>query len=130
VPSSRFTLITWKTLVSLPTDYASSGSGSVHRIDTYAELATAPTQLTSSRACHRHVTGTDLTQFDADAYVLARTAEVMAQCYTAEVAPPNHTYFFCASLPALQAVQNPRSIKAHSYALRFHCVLTTLLFSS
>jgi hypothetical protein len=56
VPSSRFTLITWKTLVSLPTDYASSGSGSVHRIDTYAELATAPTQLTSSRACHRHVT--------------------------------------------------------------------------
>jgi hypothetical protein len=56
VPSSRFTLITSKALVNLPTDYASSGSGSVHRIVTYAELATAPTQLTSSRACHRHVT--------------------------------------------------------------------------
>jgi hypothetical protein len=56
VPSSRFTRITWKTLVSLPTDYANSGSGSEHRIVTYAELATAPIQLTSSRACHRHVT--------------------------------------------------------------------------
>jgi hypothetical protein len=56
VPSSRFTLITWKTLVSSPTDYASSGLGSERRTDTYAELATDPTQLTSSRACHRHVT--------------------------------------------------------------------------
>jgi hypothetical protein len=58
VPSSRFTLITPKTLVSSPTDYASSGSGSEHRIVTYAELATDPTQLKSSRACHRHVTST------------------------------------------------------------------------
>jgi hypothetical protein len=56
VPSLRFTLITPKTLVSSPTDYASSGSGSAHRTVTYAELATAPTQLKSSRACHRHVT--------------------------------------------------------------------------
>jgi hypothetical protein len=56
VPSSRFTLITQKTLVNSPTDYASSGSGSEHRTVTYAELATDPTQLTSSRACHRHVT--------------------------------------------------------------------------
>jgi hypothetical protein len=38
---------------------------------------------------HDWVIGSDLTQFDADAYVLARAAEVMAQCYTAEVAPPN-----------------------------------------
>jgi hypothetical protein len=75
---------------------------------------------------HDWVIGTDLTQFDADAYVLARAVEVMAQCYTAEVAPPDHTYFFCASSPALQAVQNPRSIKAHSFALRFHHALTTL----
>jgi hypothetical protein len=74
---------------------------------------------------HDWVIGTDLTQFDADAYVLARAAEVMAQCYTAEVAPPDHTYIFCASSPALQAVQNPRSIKAHSFALRFHHALTT-----
>jgi hypothetical protein len=53
----------------------------------------------------------------------------MAQCYTVEVAPPDHTYIFCASSPALQAVQNPRSIKAHSFALRFHQALTTF-FSS
>jgi hypothetical protein len=74
---------------------------------------------------HDWVIGSDLTQFDADAYVLARVAEVMAQCYTAEVAPPSHTYIFCASSPALQAVQNPRSIKAHSFVLRFHHALTT-----
>jgi hypothetical protein len=53
---SRFTRITWKTLVSSPTDYTSSGSGSVCRTVTFAELATDQTQLTSSRACHRHVT--------------------------------------------------------------------------
>jgi hypothetical protein len=29
------------------------------------------------------VTGTELTQFNADTYVLARVAEVLAQCYTA-----------------------------------------------
>jgi hypothetical protein len=64
-------------------------------------------------------------QFDADAYVLARAAEVMAQCYTAEVAPPDHTYLLCSSSPALQVVMNPRSIKAHSFVLRFHHALTT-----
>jgi hypothetical protein len=56
VPSSRFTLITQKTLVSSPTDYASSGLGSARRTVISAELATDPTQLTSSRTCHRHVT--------------------------------------------------------------------------
>jgi hypothetical protein len=55
-PSSRITHTTQKTLVSLPTDCASSGLGSAHRTVTYAELATDPTQLTSSRPCHRHVT--------------------------------------------------------------------------
>jgi hypothetical protein len=74
---------------------------------------------------HDWVIGTDLTQFDADAYVLARTAEVLAQCYTPEVAPPLRIFFFCSSSPALQAVQNPRTIKAHAYALRFHKALTT-----
>jgi hypothetical protein len=59
VPSSRFTLIIQKTLVSSPTDYDSSGSGSERRTVTFAELATDPTQLTSSRACHRHVTVAD-----------------------------------------------------------------------
>jgi hypothetical protein len=56
VPSSRFTLITRKTLVSSLTDYAISGSRSEHRTVIYAELATDLIQLTSSRTCHRHVT--------------------------------------------------------------------------
>jgi hypothetical protein len=56
VSSSRFTRITSKTLDSSPTDYDSSGLGSEHRIVTSVESATDPTQLTSSRTCHRHVT--------------------------------------------------------------------------
>jgi hypothetical protein len=56
VPSSQFTPTTLKTLVSSPTDSASSGSGSEHRTVTYAELATDQTQLKSSRTCHQHVT--------------------------------------------------------------------------
>jgi hypothetical protein len=55
-PSPRITLITQKTLVSSPTDYDSSGLGSERRTVTSVELATDPTQLTSSRTCHRHVT--------------------------------------------------------------------------
>jgi hypothetical protein len=55
-PSPRLILITSKTLVSLPTNYDSSGLGSARRTVTSAELATDPTQLTSSRTCHRHVT--------------------------------------------------------------------------
>jgi hypothetical protein len=74
---------------------------------------------------HDWVIGSDLTQFDADAYMLARAAEVLAQCYTTEVAPPDAIYLFCSSSPVLQAVMNPRSIKAHSFALRFHHALTT-----
>jgi hypothetical protein len=70
VPSSRITLITPKTLVSSPTDYASSGSGSEHRTVTYAELATDPTQLTSSRACHRHVTAAPPTTPSSSASLL------------------------------------------------------------
>jgi hypothetical protein len=74
---------------------------------------------------HDWVIGTELTQFDADTYVLARAVETLAQCYTPEVAPPLHIFFFCSSSPALQAVQNTRANKAHTYALRFHKVLTT-----
>jgi hypothetical protein len=72
--------------------------------------------------------GSELTQFDADAYVLARAVETLAQCYTQEVAPPLCIFFFCSSSSAMQAVLNTGSIKAHSYALRFHKALT-LFFS-
>jgi hypothetical protein len=74
---------------------------------------------------HNWVIGSELTQFNADAYVLARAAETLAQCYTQEVAPPLCILFFCSSSPALQAVQNTGSTKAHSYTLRFHKALTT-----
>jgi hypothetical protein len=78
---------------------------------------------------HDWVIGSELTQFDADTYVLARVAEVLAQCYTPEVAPPASIYLFCSSSPALQAIRNTRSIKAHSHVLRFHTVLT-MFFSN
>jgi hypothetical protein len=74
---------------------------------------------------HDWVIGLELTQFDADTYVLARAVEVLALCYTAEVAPPSSIYLFCLSSPALQAIQNPRSTKAHSFVLCFHKALTT-----
>jgi hypothetical protein len=70
-----------------------------------------------------------LTQFDADAYALARTAETLASTYTDGVAPPLTIYIFNASSPAIQAVKNPRSIKAHSYAFRFHKALTSFFLS-
>jgi hypothetical protein len=67
----------------------------------------------------------NLTQFDADAYALARTAEEITHTYTDEVPPPDNIFIFSNLASALQAVQNPRSIKAHSNALHFHHALTT-----
>jgi hypothetical protein len=74
---------------------------------------------------HNWVIGTELMQFDTDAYVLARVVEVLAQCYTPEVAPPLRIFFFCSSSLALQVAQNPRAVKSHTYSLRFHKALTT-----
>jgi hypothetical protein len=68
--------------------------------------------------------GGNLTQFDADTYALARTAEEITHTYTDEVPPPDNIFIFSNLASALQAVQNPRSIKAHSSALRFHRALT------
>jgi hypothetical protein len=78
---------------------------------------------------HSWAAGSELMQFDADAFALARTAEVLASTYLDGVAPPPNIYIFNPSSPAIQAVKNLRSIKAHSYALRFHKALTTF-FSS
>jgi hypothetical protein len=88
---------------------------------TAATYSRGGTDITS----HDWVIGTELTQFDTDAYVLARAVEVLAQCYTPEVAPPLCIFFFCSSSPALQAVQNPRAVTSHTYSLRFHKALTT-----
>jgi hypothetical protein len=75
------------------------------------------------------VAGSELTQFDADAFALARMAETLASTYTDGVAPPLTIYIFNNSSPAMQAVKNPRSIKAHSFALRFHKALTSFFLS-
>jgi hypothetical protein len=68
-------------------------------------------------------------QFNADTFVLAWTAEVLASTYSDGVAPPLTIYLFNPSSPAIQAVKNPRSIKAHAYVLRFHRALTTFFLS-
>jgi hypothetical protein len=78
---------------------------------------------------HSWAAGSDLTQFDADAFALARMAEVLASSYSDGVALPITIYIFNPSSPAIQAVKNPRSIKAHAYALRFHKALTTLFLT-
>jgi hypothetical protein len=70
--------------------------------------------------------GGNLTQFDADTYALARMAEEITHTYTDEVPPPDNIFIISNSALALQAVQNPRSLKAHSSALCFHRALTTL----
>jgi hypothetical protein len=78
---------------------------------------------------HNWVVGSELMQFDAGTFALANTAEVLASMYMAEVAPPLIIYLLMSSTLALQAIQNPRSIKAHTYSLHFHNALTTF-FSS
>jgi hypothetical protein len=64
--------------------------------------------------------GGNLTQFDADAYALTRTAEEITHTYTDKVPPPDNIFLISNLASALQAVQNPCSVKAHSSALRFH----------
>ena len=69
--------------------------------------------------------GSELTQFDADAAAIAKAVEVMSAYYTHERAPPANIFLFSNNASAIQAVKNPRSRKAHTYALRFHQALTT-----
>jgi hypothetical protein len=104
---------------------AATLNGEAEGLDVVGGMAATYSRGGVDITSHDWVIGMELTQFDADTYMLARAAEVLAQSYTAEVAPPSSIYFFCASSLALQAVQNTWSIKAHSYALRFRTVLTT-----
>jgi hypothetical protein len=76
---------------------------------------------------HSWTIGSELMQFDADAYAIARTAETLAEYYTEEVIPPINFFLLSNNASALQAVKNPRSIKAHAAALRFHKALTLLM---
>jgi hypothetical protein len=68
--------------------------------------------------------GGNLTQFDADAYALARMAEEITYTYTDKVPPLDNIFILSNLASTLQAVQNPWSIKAHSSALCFHRALT------
>ena len=70
--------------------------------------------------------GTHLTQFDADAAVIAQTAEALAIFYTHGVPCPTDIFIFSPSSSALQAIINPRSTTAHEHSMRFHQSLTTL----
>src|SRR6266702_2507512 len=70
--------------------------------------------------------GRSMTQFDVDAFSIAKAAESLAVCYANEVATPDLFYIISNSAPALQAVRNPRNTKAHDHALMFHQSLTTL----
>jgi hypothetical protein len=70
--------------------------------------------------------GSELTQFDADAFAIARSAETLANIYTVEASPPVNFFLLSNNASALQAVRNPRSIKAHGAAIRFHRALTLL----
>ena len=75
------------------------------------------------KLCVDHRLG--LTQFDADVVAIAKAVEVMASYYTHERAPPANIFLFSNNSSAIQAVKNPRSRKAHSFALRFHQALTS-----
>ena len=73
--------------------------------------------------------GSEATQFDVNAFALAKAAEVLASTYVEGVAPPQVIYIFSADNSALQAIRNPRSIKAHAQCIRFHKALTTLFLT-
>jgi hypothetical protein len=69
--------------------------------------------------------GTDITQFDVDVFGLAKAAESLATFYSADVNPPDSTYIFSNSAPAILAIKNPRNKKAHEHSIMFHQSLTT-----
>ena len=67
----------------------------------------------------------ELTQFDADAAAIAKAIEEVVRFHlSSDSAPPSIIYLFSNNSSAIQAVKNPRSKKAHSYAVRFHNALT------
>jgi hypothetical protein len=70
--------------------------------------------------------GSELTQFDADTFAIAHAAETLANTYAVEAFPPANFFLLSNNASALQAVKNPRSIKAHGAVIRFHHVLTLL----
>ena len=76
----------------------------------------------------------ELTQFDVDVAALAKAVEVFSDfsCSDGVPPPPTQSFLLSSSSSAILVVTNPRSTKAHSYAMRFHFALTKffLLFSN
>ena len=77
----------------------------------------------------RWTMGSEATQFDVNAFALAKAAEVLASTYTEGVTLPQVIYILSTDNLALQAIRNPRSIKAHSHCIHFHKVLTTFFLT-
>ena len=77
----------------------------------------------------KRTVGSEVTQFDAGACALAMAGESLAERYGMGTAPPLVVYFFGADNSALQAIHNPRSLKAHSFCVRFHRALTTFFLN-
>ena len=73
----------------------------------------------------KRTVGSEVTQFDAGVCALAMAGESLAERYGEGTAPPQVIYIFGADNSALQAIRNPRSLKAHSFCVRFHKALTT-----
>jgi hypothetical protein len=70
--------------------------------------------------------GDRLTQFDADVFAIAKTAEALACYYTEGVPTPDNMFILSPSLSALMAVKNPRSTSSQQASLMFHQALTTI----
>ena len=60
---------------------------------------------------------------------LAMAGESLVDRYGVGTAPPPVIYIFGADNLALQTIHNPRSIKAHSFCIRFHRALTSLFIA-
>ena len=73
----------------------------------------------------KRTVGSEVTQFDAGVCALAMAGESLAERYGEGTAPPPIIYIFGADNSALQAIHNPRSLKAHSFCVRFHKALTS-----
>ena len=77
----------------------------------------------------RWMVGSEVTQFDANCFALAKAAECLATTYTADIDCPPVVYFFSSDNSVLQTIRNPRSTKAHSFCVHFHKALTTFFLS-
>ena len=73
----------------------------------------------------KRTVGLEVTQFDMGVCALAMAGESLAERYREGTAPPPVIYIFGVDNSALQAICNLRSLKAHSYCVRFHKALTT-----